>query len=372
MRKLILHIGSHKTGSSSIQQSLLRNETALNQKNISFFSQAPNGENINDGNTSWWLDCDPKNIVNGYGAKISDSESLARMLAHGDEDRVISAEAFSWIFSVVELGILQKSLAKYFTVIKVVIYIRRQDRLAVSHYNQAINNPYSAAYKFYFSGNVPLPEYKDSHSLYLNYYDKIDKWAQCFGWENIRVEIYDDICKHGVVKSFFSILGIDNVRDEPRMNSANRITKSKTFQLMNELNLDYNLRLRMKYLPDDSGKYLPNKQEAANYLDNFLLSNEALNSKLHLKKGDLLFDDDYSEYPIESDVLWNEETTTKQLKQMLITFNEIFINFSKITISAAEELAVYDEKKSFEIYQFLQRNRPLDKVLSSKIKELKK
>jgi hypothetical protein len=97
-----------------------------------------------------------------------------------------------------------------------------------------------------------------------------------------------------------------------------------------------------------------------------------LNNKLQLKKDDSLFDDDYSEYPLKSDVLWNEETTTQQLKEMLITFNEIFINFSKVTLNAAEKLAVYDEKKSFEIYQFLQRNRPLDKVLFNKIKELKK
>jgi hypothetical protein len=366
LRKLILHIGGHKTGSSSIQQALLNNTERLATENYTFFAQAPNGQAIKNGNTSWWLDCNPATIRQ-QGAKLLNRERFASMLSRGDGDRIISAEAFSWVFSQQELVLLQQSLAKYFDEIRIVTYIRRQDRLAVSHYNQAVNNPFSAAYKFYQNGEVPLPQYREHHALYLDYHLKLNKWAQAFGWENLVIKVYDDIKEQGLIRDFFNLINIEYSGGEVHENSANHLTKIKVMQIMNELNLDYNLRFHMKYLPECSDKYLPSKQEAMDYLSHFIESNSALNRHLQLTTTPALFDNNFSEYPQETNHHWNEAITKNMLKNMLLAFNKSFSELSSLTLDAADKLALVDPVASQQIYKALLKSRPLDRDLEKKI-----
>ena len=156
MKKLIIHIGSHKTGSTSIQSTLVNNKLLLREHNISFFNYKPNGDLISSGNcTDFWFS-DNSSLLNypTVGLAVNNVKKFCKMLSELEGDVLVSAEHFSWIFNKKVLQDLKCELDKYFSHFEIVCYIRRQHKQIVSHHQQGSKSSALAPAKYY--GNVPL------------------------------------------------------------------------------------------------------------------------------------------------------------------------------------------------------------------------
>ena len=105
MKNLILHIGSHKTGTTSIQRALLEAEEPLKNCNYELFkTQNIKGNRSKSGNAWGWIDLGKKKeyldpLRNGLGGKVPNPKVLTEYLFNSRQDNIImSSEGFSWIF----------------------------------------------------------------------------------------------------------------------------------------------------------------------------------------------------------------------------------------------------------------------------------
>lgn len=153
MRRAILHIGSEKTGSTSIQAGLSANRKKLLEAGILFPKSA--GPMNHTRLVVACLDDDVVDNIKAHYLARTGLDSLkfrAQFEAKFDEELsrcpdwktlVVSSELVqSRLCSETEVARLIKLLRRYVDRIDVVIYLRRQDRLAVSRFSSAIRAGY--------------------------------------------------------------------------------------------------------------------------------------------------------------------------------------------------------------------------------------
>jgi len=127
MRTFHLHIGFHKTGSSSLQQALNRHPAELLAQGFEFTLGKK-------GNSSGAIDAS----ISGSGMSFRLNDRFAKMLAASRGDRVIvSAEHFSYLHTVDAVEQVRAICGRYFDEARVIVYLRRQYRYAISFRQQA-------------------------------------------------------------------------------------------------------------------------------------------------------------------------------------------------------------------------------------------
>ena len=108
MKKLYLHIGNHKTGTTSIQAALNKYSTLLYEQGYKVFPG--NSANLFREEDSFFDE-----IYSGYGGVIDKSYVSKKFseLSFGDNN-VISTEYLSWLFSLQEVCSLKNVLSDFF------------------------------------------------------------------------------------------------------------------------------------------------------------------------------------------------------------------------------------------------------------------
>lgn len=175
--KLFLHIGLHKTGTSSIQESLIQNKDNLVKEGILY----PNHIKIFD------------NILNTdfFNIKLADKcatelENISKSKKNTIKKIIISNEAFSGnpFDGYKKLKIIVKYLSKISEKFetKIILYLRRQDKLIESLYIQSIKDGKTAL----FNDFIKTLKY-DS----LNWSNYIKIWMQHFSKNQLIIRMYD-------------------------------------------------------------------------------------------------------------------------------------------------------------------------------------
>jgi hypothetical protein len=201
--KLILHIGSHKTASTSIQHFCVLNRELL--KSYGYFY--------------------PKNKDSAYVFNF-----LAAQLAHGKGDQtarflqkvraeaekekchtvIISAESFyamTWFFLDVqgkpraddywqnETGLIKElfNFCDGFDEISIACYLRPQDEFAASLYNQFVKNVFGISEAF--------EEFIETAKPIFDYERHIQLWGNVFGADSISIRNFST-CKENITKDF--------------------------------------------------------------------------------------------------------------------------------------------------------------------------
>jgi hypothetical protein len=193
----ILHIGMHKTGSSSIQATLYENfihneyEYLRLRKDYSVFMYTIFQKDV----------IHPYLIKKGIGEtvdrlRIKYRKELEQKILGSDKSRIIiSGEG---IVSIDQhyLIYLRNFLSKYFKKTTVIAYVRPPVSYIQSHFQQKIKNGFD-------SFNLSLS--------YPNYRDKFGKFDKLFGKENVLLFKFDpNSLKDGdVVHDFLSRLDVD-------------------------------------------------------------------------------------------------------------------------------------------------------------------
>lgn len=172
-RRIVLHIGMERTGTSAVQRFLARNRTALRLMGVRYprpRSGAPEKH---------------QDLV--HAIRSGDDEAIRALVAAYTEGArapitVLSAEGLSGPDPAYARAL--SPLAGKFDV-RVVVYLRRQDEWALSAYKQAVLDPEKAEAR-------PVSEWLDDPRTRarLDYSEMLTWWEEAFGAENIRLLRY--------------------------------------------------------------------------------------------------------------------------------------------------------------------------------------
>jgi hypothetical protein len=202
MKKIYLHIGMHKTGTSAIQASLKNNEDSLSKQNWQYI----------------WLP-DYKEIyryihdTSNYDVPYKDAKNtLDKILKNTDHDNIlISSEDMTGSFHSIELWRHKaKRINDLFSDIpspnlQFIMLYRRQDDFYESAFQQRAKGGLNQTFNELLKELPPL-EVMDWHA---NVQTFLNTFPEC----KFTIEPYDEICSENGVISFFSnLLNINLIR----------------------------------------------------------------------------------------------------------------------------------------------------------------
>jgi hypothetical protein len=306
----IVHIGTAKTGTKTLQEFLHKNKSNFARKCI-FFPKTF-GE-LNHVKLSAYASADDKkdDIRKNLGLidrkriedfrKELDNSFRQEIENHNCKKLLLSGEHMqSRLTSVEEIQFLKKFLDNFVNKFKIVVYLRSQPEMAVSRY--------STFCKSEGTRKTVLPEVNESN-LYFNHEKLLERWSKVFGIENIIPRIFSrpELHDGDIKKDFIRILGL-NWNDFEDVENSNESINADAQRFLLEIN---------KFLPSfiddkpnkDRGNIaelvshnregtglLPTREQAEKFLKIFNDSNERLRKKWFPERKKL-FEVDFSKYP---------------------------------------------------------------------------
>ena len=347
MKTLYLHIGSHKTASTSIQTAMLKNQPLLRENGLYLFCESPVIGQKSSANAHRWLEkpfsfydhASSDNSISHISTNERKLDKLFTVASQLSGDVIISAEGFSWVFSPLEIENIHRSASKKFDEIKVIVYLRRQDHQVVSHRQQASKSIHSPAHLYYGDDESTFPRVIGSNDNYLNYYKRVMNWVDVFGSNQVIVKIFEpSMLNFGdPVKDFFSVLGVTGGVESGHDNVSHSFERIKIGHLLNKAKVTGSLGKLVRQKADSDMKLRPSRSDAIDFYSKFQESNQQLNKALQIREAEDLFSDDFSTYPEISMDQWNEESASNALLsvlQILVPFNNF--DFEDINRAATQ------------------------------------
>lgn len=314
-KKLIIHIGSHKTGTTTIQLALYENQHIIEKQGFSFATVAPYA---NLHNALDWVSA----AFVPDGLRIKDAAALVDTLTSPPSDVIIaSSENFSFFFKKQSIEALHELLNEHFQQVEIVVYLRRQDFQAISHHQEG-SKPYREAEELIYGyGTTALPTQSKNLDIYLDYEQRIGMWIDVFGLENITVRIFerDQLESGDVLSDFLKTVGIEanSLTEIENKNVSLGLTSAKVGHMMNARRLSFKLKRHiLDSLPLDS-RMMPARADAEAFYAHYRDSNIRLNARLGNIKNEDLFSDDFSTYPQEACDRWTEGSSETVIGMLL-------------------------------------------------------
>lgn len=314
--RLILHIGSHKTGTTSIQGWLHDKRHDLESHGVSFVTAPP------EAHLHRVLGfVDPSSLVPG-GMHVIDPDGLAESFANAACATVVaSSENFSFFFEKRSIEALRDITETHFEQVVIVTYLRRQESHAVSHHQEGAKPLRRAEEQLFGFAPTALPDMSPDLDLYLDYEQRIGMWIDVFGRENVIVRPFDRARMAGgdVQQDFAEIAKLDGVGLEQRddLNTSLGLSGATVGHMMNARPLSSPLKARiLARLPDDP-PLLPSQAEACAFYARYKQGNIRLNARLGNTAGEDFFSDDFSWYPEVADASWPRETALEVIGTLL-------------------------------------------------------
>ena len=219
MRQIFIHIGPHKTGSTTIQYSLKRNEDRLLENKVYLPTIGRNNElivkhtilvrELNKRKSKLWVEL---------------LKELDEVLA---EKIIITCENFSKCNDD-EIIRIKEYFDNY--EVFIIFYVRRQDQRLQSLWSQAAKRPS-------VRGEIPFfyewLEINDYQELTCDYYGLYKKWGAIFGEDHILIRVFEKSQFTGnLFQDFLTTCGIKNA-EAYEMNEDRNIKPSiKTLILL--------------------------------------------------------------------------------------------------------------------------------------------
>ena len=295
-RTLFLHIGSHKTGTTALQRGLHHNRALLQTCGVTYVA-ASSAAHLHPYLGTALHD----EFVPG-GFHLLDADGLATRMAQAETDTVLaSSENFSFFFTRSAIDDLAQTLRPQFDCIRIVCYIRRQDRHAVSHHQEGAK-PHRAVEGLLW-GHAPtaLPTPSDTHDLYLDYDRRLGLWADVFGDDALIIRPYDrkTLKKGDIFADFLSVVGLSDagLQAVGDHNTSLGAAQTKAGHLMNSLTIKGKTADAILDRIPPEGRLLPSAAEAVAFQARYDASNTRLNQRFHVTTAPNLFDADFSDYP---------------------------------------------------------------------------
>lgn len=210
MKTLYLHIGTHKTASSTLQLFFARNKSRLAR--AGFYYPAEGSYYLDSENSQSLLShslrgARPAYVPNHVSfTRQGCTEDIRRDIRNSPcENVLISSEHFSHSSTHEEVEAIRSAFSQMISRTKVIVYLRRQDQRIESGYNQQVKTGLTfAGFREHAEGILA-----DLNTT-LRYDVLLGRFAEVFGEENIIVRPFEKRQLHpqGIVFDFLEILGI--------------------------------------------------------------------------------------------------------------------------------------------------------------------
>lgn len=328
--RVILHIGTEKTGTTSIQAALNADRRALKAKGILYPSllgstnhselYVLSGAALPGDDVLLWEET--RTGLSGRKYVAACTESFLSEVSEGRyHTLVLSCEFFHSRVASSEMVLdAIESLCGYIPSVRVLVYLRRQDELAVSAFSTRI--------KMGDVGRIfDLPIYSRNEN-YLNYRKLIELYQCCFGRDSVSPRIYDRTRLIGgdVVRDFYSAaaLGIS-----PSVVHQKNVSLSDTearfllrFNSIFPLTVDGEFNaMRGPIVDVIAGKFpglplLPARRDAERFLSQFIESNEWVRKEFFDDSSfpPTLFNDSMTMYPESAERELNDRDLLKVIE----------------------------------------------------------
>lgn len=343
--KALVHIGTEKTGSTTIQHFLNLNKTKLKQQNIVYLttSKSTNAiriatycmdDNRIDNNVRRLGLIDKKSRIAWKQKFKQNLDKQFRIIADHKNSVIISSEHFhSRLITTTEIENLYELLAPYFTEIKIIVYIRRQDRLAVSLYSTMLKNGKHRS--------TVLPHNIQSDDPFYNFFNSMETWSRVFGNNNLIIRIFEKekFFNQDLIDDFINASQLTQPSDftiPERKNQNLSGAVQEALTIINSIFPSYNGNVYNRFnqhlvryvIEELSVKYedqqkLPSRHKAVEFYNSFIDSNHQLSNKYFA--GDNIFSQDFSMYP---DIEMKEITRDKIIEDILKAVSK-YINEQK-------------------------------------------
>lgn len=312
-RRAILQIGTEKTGTTTLQGFLATNRAALrangflypdfcgrqNHSGLAAYAMAP--QRSDDIRAAWG--CRSETEVEPLRARLGDA---AAAQLGGDGTAIFCSEhCHSRLVTQAEVATLHALLARHFDDIRVAVYIRRQDQLALSLHSTRLKSG--------GADRIVLPQAAPDDP-YFNYDLSIGLWEAEFGAENVSIRLFDrrELAGGDIVADFVAAWGLAGDAAYARVPDANESILPVAQEFLRRVNP----RLEpIEGLPIDEVRgplaatlsrllpgrgARPSRADAEAFHDRFRASNEALRRRRFPQRR-TLFCEDFSDYPETAD-----------------------------------------------------------------------
>ncbi len=187
MSTLYLHIGTPKTGTTTVQQFMTHNEEALKKQSAIYPALGKKEYLVNPERNGRWLSVKSESY-NNKEVRKANFEYLGKLSK--EYDTIVMSDEGLWNFGGYEDGFWEdilSDLSEYDIKLKVIVYLRRQDDYAYSHYAQQIQT----SRRFKLTIDEYLKKIKSSKINYIDYDAYLAKVSAAIGKENIIVRPYE-------------------------------------------------------------------------------------------------------------------------------------------------------------------------------------
>jgi len=322
----ILHIGTEKTGTTTLQGFLALNRDKFLEKGyfipttLSPYPDIANHERLTTYalnpikttddlrvaaglKTSDDVELHRANIVEGLRSELGNLGCIPNTLLLSNE------HCHSRLVEDGEVALLKAMLGEFVNNFRVVVYLRPQHDLAVSLYSQALRAGH-------FDIDI-LPDFDRMgkywvRKRYFNYLDLLTRWSAIFGVDNIIARIYskEELVSGSIIDDFMSVIEVDasnltkpgnlnpNISGDlqPVLNAFNRFSQSHPHETTAEHRT--HLIKALESLSKGSGSY-PNRSDAERFFRIFDESNEEVR-RTFFPNRERLFVTDFSAFPEEA------------------------------------------------------------------------
>lgn len=215
-KKLYIHIGTHKAGSTTIQHTLQKESGRLSEEGIYYFGRFFGLSRI----MREMMEYDEE-LVNNFKKEVE--QELAQDKSTATHTYVISNEKFSGhkLLAYKNAPTIAKTLYEVFEPydfeIKIVVYLRRQDKYLESMYAQKIKSLDSYTFAEF------LATIEDINAYHWDTF--LEVFANVFGKENMIVRSFDRKYlpkNNSLIQGFGEIIGSEYFKNYPEVTIENR------------------------------------------------------------------------------------------------------------------------------------------------------
>jgi len=215
MAKIVFHIGTHKTGTTALQNQLFRNRKLLERQGVIYPEVGIGPSHSGHHELAWAAAGQSHRLKKSNASAIFEKARFAIETA-GDQTVVFSSEEFGNLSPKLiekmgaELGIESANI---------VVYFRNQIDYLIAQYKQHIKQ-----FETRYTGT--LLDYIVEFNILnrMSYAALVSGWANIFGKESINIRVYDraDLVKGDIVEDFCQVIELDSgvLKNDTKDNSS--------------------------------------------------------------------------------------------------------------------------------------------------------
>lgn len=338
-KNLILHIGTNKTGSTTIQNFLRENSHEL--ANEGYYYPMGGAYYYPPESSASLLahalrEKQPKYIGNIKIDKSSCISDIRRDIINSDcKNIIISSEHFSLAREKTQIQNIFNIFEDLFKSIKVIIYLRRQDSYIESLWSQRIKlGMITKSFEDFFAEQTKT-------SSALDYYQLLAPWSEIFGIENITVKPFEktQFVDHDLLTDFLEYIGYKFIPVNNTLQNTSPSTEYlEALRMFTKSIKDVNERMifarifRKLPIKFDNNKYtfLTNEKRKL-LLDKFNESNQRI-AQEYLARQDrtLFYENKLSDLPVFPGIKFERFTEISSCLMIFLMKNSIRLSNNKI------------------------------------------